>query len=64
MTRMDADWDWPPWWLEGTWNPWVTRNATSESQKMTFSTTADPMPWVPRANPASEPLTSDWVRSR
>ncbi len=64
MTRMDADWDWPPWWLEGTWNPWVTRNATSEHQNITFRTTAEPIPWVPRAKPASEPLTPDWVRSR
>ncbi len=31
---------------------------------MTFRTTAEPIPWVPRAKPASEPLTPDWVRSR
>jgi len=31
---------------------------------MTFSTTAEPMPWVPSANPVSAPLTPDWVSSR
>ena len=64
MTRMEADCDWGPWWLAGTWEPWVTRKATSEHQNMTLSTTADPMPWVPRAKPASDPDTPDWVSSR
>jgi len=31
---------------------------------MKFNTTADPMPWVPRANPVSALLTPDWVSSR
>ena len=33
-------------------------------QKMMFSTTADPMPAVARANPASGPLIPDSVSSR
>jgi hypothetical protein len=64
MTRMKADWDCPPWWLAGAWKPWVTRKATRDSQNMTLRTTAEPIPWVPRANPASDPVTPDWVRSR
>ncbi len=64
MTRIEADCAWPPWWLAGAWKPWVSRKATSEHQNITLSTTADPMPWVPRANPASEPVTPDWVRRR
>ena len=62
MTRMELD-SWPPR-PAGMWKPWVTRNATSDIQKITLSTTADPIPWVPRANPASDPLTPDWVRRR
>ena len=63
-TRINADSDCP--WVcpEGTWKPWVSRNPTSEHQKITLSTTAEPIPWVPRANPASDPLTPDWVRRR
>ena len=64
MTRIEADCDWPPWWLAGAWKPWVSRNATSEHQKSTLRTTAEPMPWVPRANPASDPVTPDWVSRR
>ncbi len=63
-TSMDADCDWPPWWLAGAWKPWVTRKATSENQNTTFKTTAEPMPWVPSAKPASALVTPDWVRSR
>ncbi len=63
MTRMEADVElWP--WTSGTWKPWVTRNPTSEHQKMALSTTAEPMPWVPRAKPVSAPVTPDWVSSR
>ena len=63
-TRMEPDSDVPPPWLVGAWNPWVKTKATRASQKMAFSTTAEPIPWVPRANPVSAPLTPDWVRSR
>jgi len=31
---------------------------------MTLSTTADPIPCVPRANPVSAPVTPDWVINR
>jgi len=31
---------------------------------MTLRTTAEPMPWVPSANPVSAPVTPDWVSSR
>jgi len=48
----------------GTRNPWRTRKATSEHQKSTLSTTAEPIPCVPRANPVSAPDTPDWVSSR
>ncbi len=36
----------------------------SPVQKMTFSTTAEPMPAIASANPASGPLIPDNVRSR
>ncbi len=63
-TRMEADVE--PWAPRpaGTRNPCRTRNATSENQKSTLSTTAEPMPWVPSANPVSAPVTPDWVSSR
>ena len=51
-------------WVPGTRKPWVPRKPTSEHQKMAFSTTAEPMPWVPRANPVSAPVTPDWVSRR
>jgi len=61
---MEAEVDpWPPR-PAGTRNPWSTRNDTSEHQKITLSTTAEPMPWVPRAKPVSAPVTPDWVSSR
>ena len=59
MTSTDPETDWPPWRLAGAWKPWTTRNATSENQNITLRTTAEPMPWVPRANPASDPVTPD-----
>ncbi len=60
---MDADVD--AWSLSpaGTRNPWAIRKPTREHQNMTFSTTADPMPWVPKANPVSALETPDWVSS-
>jgi hypothetical protein len=64
ITRIDADCASLPWWAAGMWNPLVRRNPTSAHQKMTLSTTAEPIPWVPRAKPVSDPETPDWVRSR
>ncbi len=61
MTRMVTDVDAPGPWLAGAWSPWEARNPTRANQKMTFRTTADPMPWVPRAKPVSAPLTPAWV---
>jgi len=63
MTRMDAEVELCPS-VPGTRNPWVTRKPTSAHQKMPLSTTAEPMPWVPRANPVSAPDTPDWVSNR
>ncbi len=64
MTRMNADCDGAVPWCDGPWNPWVTRKAIRENQKRTLRTTAEPIPWVPRAKPASCPGTPDWVSSR
>ena len=64
MTSTEADSLWAPWALVGTWKPCATRKATSEHQKTALRTTAEPMPWVPRAKPASAPRTPDWVSSR
>ncbi len=64
ITRIDADCDWSPWWLAGAWKPLKIRKPTNDSQKSTLSTTAEPIPWVPSAKPASAPFTPDWVSSR
>ena len=63
ITSMEADVDPCPW-VPGTRNPWVTRKPTREHQKIPFNTTAEPIPWVPRAKPVSAPVTPDWVNSR
>lgn len=63
-TRIEVDSEACPLTPDGAWNPWMTRNATSAHQKSTLRTTAEPIPWVPRAKPVSAPETPDWVRRR
>src|SRR5665213_4485300 len=64
VTRIDTDTLAPPVWPVGGWNPWMIRKTTRLNQNKALRTTAEPMPWVARANPESPLLTPDWVARR
>ena len=44
--------------------PWSGIEITSATQSIAFRTTAEPIPWVASAKPASVPLTPFRVKSR